>query len=132
MLKDDVGYNISPVDWDQYPTIGRDGTYITDKRAMVDFLGDISGKSSMNISSTQASAIEKGMGLNPGSLQNGFKVRQVTGITDMMPRSPLAGNDYFLGAGQHLPSGAPEMVINSIPTAGNATTATILTVMVGP
>lgn len=35
----------------------------------------------------------------------------------MQPRSPLNGNDYFLGPGQHLHGGAPEMVINSVATS---------------
>lgn len=35
------------------------------------------------------------------------------------PRSPTpeAGNEHFLGAGQHLPGGAPEIVIDSVPTS---------------
>lgn len=74
--------------------------------------------------------IESDMGLNPGSLQNGFKIREVSGISSMNPRSPLEGNEYFLGGGQHLPGGAPEMVINSIPTTDNASVTTILTVLV--
>ncbi|SET59537.1 hypothetical protein SAMN02583745_02825 [Thorsellia anophelis DSM 18579] len=57
------------------------------------------------------------MGLNSGSLNEGFNIRQIEGITDMRPRSPLEGNDYFLGPRQHLPGGAPEMVINSISTS---------------
>lgn len=32
MLKDDVEYNISPKSWDEYPAIGRHGTFITDKK----------------------------------------------------------------------------------------------------
>ena len=70
------------------------------------------------------------MGLTPGSLQDGFKVRQVTGITDMMPNSPMSGNQYFLGAGNHLPGGAPEMVINPIPTIDNAAVKTLFEVTV--
>ena len=37
------------------------------------------------------------MGLNPGSLGEGFNIRRVDGISNMQPRSPLSGNDYFLG-----------------------------------
>jgi len=50
------------------------------------------------------------MGLVPGTLQDGFKVRQVIGIKDMRPTSPMEGNQYFQGPGNHLPGGAPEMV----------------------
>jgi hypothetical protein len=28
----------------------------------------------------------------------------------------MEGNQYFLGPGKHLPGGAPEMVVESIPT----------------
>lgn len=70
------------------------------------------------------------MGLKPGSLQNGFKVREISDITSMNPRSTLEGNEYFLGPGQHLPNGAPEMVINSVPTIDNESVTTILTVLV--
>lgn len=45
-------------------------------------------------------------------------------ITEMSPRSPLEGNQWFLGPGQRLPGGAPEMVVDSIPTADMNTTAT--------
>ncbi|MNR54615.1 hypothetical protein D3C85_1748340 [compost metagenome] len=57
------------------------------------------------------------MGLNPGSLLEGFNVREIKGINSMTPRSPLSGNDYFKGPGQHLPGGAPELVIDSVPTS---------------
>jgi filamentous hemagglutinin len=42
----------------------------------------------------------------------------------------LQGNEYFQGAGQHLPGGAPEMVIESIPTVDSAKVKTITTVIV--
>ncbi len=70
------------------------------------------------------------MGLQPGSMANGFKVRQVDGIRKMSPHSPLQGNEYFLGAGKHLPGGSPEMVINSIPTIDSVNVKTITTVIV--
>jgi hypothetical protein len=46
----------------------------------------------------------------------GFRVKEINGISGMSPRSPLEGNQYFLGPGKGLPNGAPEMVINSVPT----------------
>jgi len=48
----------------------------------------------------------------------------------MSPRSPLEGNQYFLGPGNHLPGGAPEMVIHSIPTVDNDVVSTLLKVSV--
>lgn len=130
MLKDNVGYNISPTAWNQYPTIGLNGTYITDQAGVTQYLGDLSGQSEMTISSEQAAQIESGMGLNPGSLQDGFQVRQVTSITDMAPRSPMEGNSFFLGPGNHLPNGAPEMVVSPISTVDNPNVTTLLTVHV--
>jgi filamentous hemagglutinin len=46
-----------------------------------------------------------------------IKIRQIDGIRDLHPRSTLEGNEYFLGPGEHLPGGGPEMVINSVPTS---------------
>ena len=116
MLVDDVGYNISPISWDQYPSIGRDGTFVTDTRGVMKYFEDArSGE--VTISKKMAAVIENDMGLNPGSLSEGFNVREIKGINSMSPRSPLSGNDYFKGPGQHLPGGAPELVIDSVPTS---------------
>lgn len=35
----------------------------------------------------------------------------------MSPRSPLSENNYFKGPGQHIPGGAPELVIDYVPTS---------------
>jgi hypothetical protein len=130
MLSDNVGFNISPTAWDQYPSIGRQGTYITDRAGTLNYFGDVAGKSQVQITPEVAFQIEADMGLTRGSLQDGFKVRQVTGITDMLPNSTMSGNQYFLGAGNHLPGGAPEMVINPIPTVDNAAVKTLFEVIV--
>ncbi|WP_249126436.1 RHS repeat-associated core domain-containing protein, partial [Aeromonas popoffii] len=116
MLSDNQGFNISPSSWDQYPSIGRDGTFVTDKHGAVKYFGEVNSDS-VTISQSTASIIEKDMGLNPGSLSEGFNVRRIDGISEMNPRSPLSGNDYFKGPGQHLPGGAPELVIDSVPTS---------------
>jgi hypothetical protein len=42
----------------------------------------------------------------------------------------MAGNNYFRGAGMHLPGGAPEVVINSVPTVDNGFVKTLLEVKV--
>jgi filamentous hemagglutinin len=130
MLNDDVGYNVSPSSWDSYPTIGRSGTYITDQQAITDILGPLNSAGETVITAAQEAQLEAAMGLESGSLADGFKVRQVTGIADMTPRSPLKGNDYFQGPGQHLPGGGPEMVIDSIPTTDTTNVTTITTVRV--
>lgn len=130
MLDDNVGYNISPSSWDKYPSIGRGGTFVSDNKSVSDVIGNIDGKSSTTISPAKAAELEKSMGLQSGSLKKGFKLRKVENITGKMPRSPLEGNEYFLGPGKHLPGGAPEMVIESIPTKNTADVTTVLEVFV--
>jgi RHS repeat-associated protein len=132
MLESNVGFNVSPTAWDQYPSIGRSGTFVTDRAGALSYFdGDLT-RGSATISPETAGKIEQDMGLVPGTLQNGFKVRQVNGLQDLAPRSPLEGNQYFLGAGNHLPGGAPEMVVNSISTTDNSAINTILNVKVQP
>lgn len=131
MLQDDVGFNISPISWDKYPTIGRNGTFVSDRQGVMSYFGDVSGKTEITISPSLAAKIEKDMGLIPGSLQEGFKVRQVTGLKSMEPVSPLEGNQYFRGPGNHLPGGAPEMVVRSISTVDSDAVTTLLKVRIG-
>lgn len=126
----DTGYNVSPAAWDNYPTIGRDGTYLTDEAAITDILGPMNSGGETVISAAQASQLELAMGLQRGSLSDGFKIRRVTGINAMSPRSPTVGNEYFLGAGQHLPGGGPEMVVNAIPTVDSQGVTTITSVVI--
>ncbi len=47
-----------------------------------------------------------------------------------MPRSPLEGNQLFLGPGRHLPGGAPEIVINSISTIDTDKVTTLMEVII--
>ncbi|WP_330986291.1 MULTISPECIES: type IV secretion protein Rhs [Enterobacterales] len=115
-LEDNVGYNISPKEWDQYPALGRDGTFVTDKEGALKYFNGIQD-GEVTISKSLAETIEKEMGLKPGSLEDGFNIRKIDGISGMSPRSPLEGNRYFLGPGQHLPGGAPEVVIDSAPSS---------------
>ncbi|MCK8294953.1 type IV secretion protein Rhs, partial [Erwinia amylovora] len=132
MLKNtNEGYNISPKSWDAYPAIGRDGTFVTDKQGVMNYFPHAANEKEITITRARARAIERNMGLYKDSLSGGFKVRKINGINGLNPRSPLAGNDYFKGPGQHLPGGAPEMVINSQSTTDNSIINTILTVSVG-
>lgn len=130
MLENNQGFNVSPIGWDEYPTIGRNGTYISDKEAISSITGPLNIGGETVITKSQATQLEQAMGLQPGSMADGFKVRQVDGIREMLPHSPLQGNEYFLGAGNHLPGGGPEMVINSIPTIDSINVKTISTVIV--
>lgn len=132
MLQENVGYNVSPLAWDQYPTIGRSGTFISDRQGVMGYFGDLRGASEVTVPPSLVTQMETDMGLVPGALQDGFKVRQVTGIRSLTPASPMEGNQYFLGPGNHLPGGGPEVVIRSIPTVDSETVRTLLKVKVGP
>jgi hypothetical protein len=129
LLDENVGYNVSPTGWDRYPTIGRKGTYLTDQEAISSVVGEAKG-SVATISKERADALEQAMGLEPGSLAKGFKIRRVEDIATLAPRSPLEGNSLFLGPGRHLPGGGPEIVVDSIPTTDSATVKTLTTVLV--
>jgi hypothetical protein len=59
-----------------------------------------------------------------------IKIRQIDGIRDLYPRSTLEGNEYFLGPGEHLPGGGPEMVIDSIPISDSKGVTTIMQIFV--
>ncbi|MGZ7460264.1 RHS repeat domain-containing protein, partial [Pseudomonas sp. Ma2-10] len=130
ILEDNVGYNISPIAWDKYPSIGRDGSFISDKKGISDVIGDFSANGKMTLNKEQVLQLEAAFGLEQGSLQNGFKIRKIDGIQERMPRSPLAGNDKFEGPGNHLPGGAPEMVIDSIPTTDVPGVSTMTEILV--
>ena len=130
MLDENVGYNISPNSWDKYPKLGPDGTFITDKKALTDVLGPIDGKTEITISKSKARELEKALGLKENSLKDGSKVRSISDITNQNPRSPLKGNEYFKGPGQHLPEGGPEVVIDAAPSTDTESVSTILKIIV--
>jgi len=104
MLDSNLAYNVSPTSWDKYATIGRNGTFVTDQRAISEIIGPLNLQGETTISAAQAMQLEKAMGLEAGSLANGFKVRQVQGIQNMSPRSPTQGNDLFGGQGSIFPA----------------------------
>lgn len=130
ILEENQGYNVSPISWDNYPNIGRNGTYITDKEAISSITGPLNIGGETVITKSQAAQLELAMGLKPGSMASGFKVRQVDGVAEMSPYSPLQGNEYFQGAGKHLPGGGPEMVVESIQTIDSGKVKVITTVIV--
>ncbi|WP_199775594.1 hypothetical protein [Microbulbifer pacificus] len=130
MLEDNIGFNISPTAWDAYPTIGKSGTFISDRKGITDIVGDFSGQSTLTLNKAKVLQLEEAFGLEKGTLEEGFKIRQVDNIIDRMTRSPMEGNQFFLGPGNHLPGGAPEMVIDSIPTIDTDGVKTLLEVVV--
>jgi hypothetical protein len=68
MLEDNVGYNISPKNWDQYPALGQYGTFVTDKQGALKYFPGVQN-SEVTISKSLAATIEKEMGLSPESLK---------------------------------------------------------------
>jgi len=114
MLADDTGYNVSPEStFQNYPTIGREGTFVTDRAAIADILGEDFKPGQFNGGFKQAGQLETALGLEPGSLSDGFRITEVKGISGMAPTSPLplAANRFFLGPGRGLPGGGPEIQI---------------------
>ncbi len=126
MLEKNVGYNITPENWFQkHPTIGQEGTYITDYRAIAEILGPYKADTRYNvglfsrgntISYSKTAELEYVLGLRPGSLIKGFRFTRITNIADKHPASPIKGNDFFKGPGKGLPNGGPELIIDPVPT----------------
>jgi hypothetical protein len=114
------GANITPNSTiENYPAIGRDGTFVTEVGSIERVIGDIlDGATEIRITRSQADQLEADLGLNPGSLENSNTLSIVSDINDRCPRCPIAGNDEFLGGGQGLPGGGSELVIDSIPSTG--------------
>lgn len=127
MLRKNVGYNVSPEEWfSRYTSLGLEGTFLTDYRAVALVLGPIKGGHRFvvgilpgkgKVSMLTAWRLERALGLSRGSLWHGFRVSRIRSIRDIAPRSPLSGNKYFLGPGEGLPGGGPEMVVDPIPTS---------------
>lgn len=126
-----TAYNVSPISWDVYPYIGRETTFITDREAITDILGNI--REQMSISTQEATCLETALGLKKGSLQKGFKIREInlTGMPSERIRVPERGNKHFLGKGKGLPGGGPELELQPrISTKDNAEVRTIATVSI--
>lgn len=131
LLKNNIGYNVSPKSWDSHPTIGKKGTYVTDKEAIESAIGKIRITGGhATISKQESAKVETALGLKPGTLSQGFKIREINGISSRDPRKPRDGNRYFQGHSNHLPGGGPEMVIKSIRTKDGDGVRTILQVEV--
>ena len=102
----------------EFLTIGGGGrTFVTDVEAIENIIGPLQG-SVINISRTQAGALESAFGLNPGSLQNNSVITVVDNLLGRAARIPGGGNDFFLGVGRGLPGGGPELTITGVPSNG--------------
>ncbi|MDQ0625877.1 beta strand repeat-containing protein [Paraburkholderia graminis] len=116
----DTGANITPMSTaNTYRSIGANGTFVTPLSSIESVVGPISSTATeVTISQAQATALENALGLNPGSLESSNVLSIVNNVSSRAPRSPLSGNNYFLGGGQGLPGGGAELVIDPIPSAG--------------
>ena len=94
------------------------GTPLTDLQAVESVIGKISEGNRMTISPAQASALEDALGLPTGRLGQGGVISIVDDVALRAPRSPVAGNQFFLGGGRGLPGGGPEVNVAPIGTAG--------------
>jgi len=94
------------------------GTALTDVRAFEDAIGRLSTGNRMVISPQQAAALERSLGLPTGRLRQGGVISVVDDVATRAPRSPIGGNDLFLGGGRGLPGGGPEINVAPINTSG--------------
>lgn len=111
MLKDNVGYNVSPRDWDKWSEIGHPntGTFVTDRAALERVLGPLGNVKSSNLSREKVEELEQLLGLDRGSLGKGFKIREINGIKERGAKPPEAGNGNFVPGGNGTSGGAPEL-----------------------
>lgn len=126
-----TAYNVSPISWDVYDTIGKHATSITDRQAITDILGCLHLR--MIISTETSRQLETALGLNEGSLGNGFKIREIhlTLFPAQRIQVPQSGNSHFLGKGKGLPGGGPELILcPKVSTRDNAEVSTIAVVTI--
>lgn len=104
MIADNVGFNFSPLAWDAYPTIGRSGTFVSDRQAVSSYFGNISGQTEVEISGARAAQIEQDMGLVPGAriVAEGGNLAP-SAISDLRAISATEANAPFLAKGWSAP-----------------------------
>ena len=128
MLARNIGYNVTPEHvFQQYSQVGRSGTFVTDYQAISDAAGNLAANRAYTVelfqdsvantvSWRQAQQLETVLGLDVGSLSEGFRITEVPGLQNLNPRPPTFGNQFYR-PGQGLPGGGPEMIVKPIPTA---------------
>jgi YD repeat-containing protein len=133
LIASGTGVNITPmsvIDNAAYSTIGRGGrTFITDLKAVTDIIGPLNGDT-VTITTTQAEQLQTALGLTK-PLESENVITLVNDVASRAPASPIEGNAEFLGGGQGLPGGAPELTIDGIPTRDAGAGLTRITLKVG-
>ena len=115
----DTGINITTRSAaNEYQYIGKYGTFVTEISTVEQIIGKIpNNTNSMVLTVEQAVQLERSLGLVvPLEPTNILSI--VDDVANRMPRSPLSGNELFVGPGKGLPTGGSELVIQSIPSAG--------------
>ena len=134
MLDDNEGFNVSRADAEaEFPSgtlgnpnssIGNDGfpdapeggrTFITDRQAVETNVGPLpSGGGTVRISGEQARQLEVDLGMRTGDIDTGSVIREFGDLDGISPSSPTSvpNDPNFLGGGQGLPTGAPEVNIS--------------------
>lgn len=85
---------------------------MTDAQAFEEILGSFPQKGGViRVHRDQLDSLQEGLSLTE-QLDSGSVIRQIGLRDEVSPASPLVGNDLFRGPGNHLPSGAPEIVVN--------------------
>lgn len=112
LLRDNVGYNVSPRTYDQDFDKGRYETFVTDRKALEDVLGPLNKLDSSRLDSKTVSKLEEALGLKRDSLADGFKIREIDDLKSRGVGSPISGNESFLGGNKGLPGGGPELTLS--------------------
>ena len=85
----------------QYVITDAEGVQMIGARSQQHCVGLFPGKSQVGY--FKAWRMERALGLERGSLMNGFRVTEARGISGMHPTTPVAGNSFFRGPGVGLP-----------------------------
>jgi hypothetical protein len=129
LLKDNIGYNVSPRSYDKdFERIGKDATFVTDRKALEDVLGPLNKLDSSRITSQTVAKLEQGLGLESGSLsRGGLKIREIEDLKSRGVGSPVdTANKQFLGGGKGLPGGGPELTLSDrVSTSGGSGIKTV-------
>ena len=113
------GVNITPRSVaNRYRFIGKGNrTFITNVESVEKVIGPLK-EDRITITSSKARELERALGLRKNSLESRNIISMIDDIASRAPGLPIQGNENFLGGGKGLPTGAPELTISGINSAG--------------